>query len=186
MVPPIDLECFMPVLLGILAALGAVYFFVIRARNAAEMTSEVLDAANDVRLAARRFGFRRQAKRHPADTIEDSNIALAALGCAFVELYDLPTREQRLALTSGLGRVTRLDLDAVEELQTLGRWIMQECGGAQPAIARLARPLNKMQGAAGFENLMELVQGVAKAGSGSLSPKQTDALDDIKRAFRIS
>lgn len=176
----------MPVLLGILAALGAVYFFVIRARNAAEMTSDVLDAANDVRLAARRFGFRRQAKRHPADTIEDPNIALAALGCAFVELDDLPTREQRLALTSGLGRVTRLDLDTVEELQTLGRWIMQECGGAQPAIARLTRPLNKMQGAVGFENLMDVVQGVAKAGTGSLSPKQTDTLDDIKRAFRIS
>ena len=50
----------------VIAALGiltAVYFFVIRARGAAEMTSELIDMAADVRAAARRLGFRPNGDR---------------------------------------------------------------------------------------------------------------------------
>lgn len=176
----------MPFIIAALGALAAVYFFVIRARGAADMASEVLDAANDVRLAARRFGFTRRTNIHPVEAIEDPDIALASLGVAFVELDKLPTQEQRDALNRAMARVTEKGLNDAEELAVLGRWMVTECGTPDQAVTRLARKLYKMQGADGFGPVMEVIKMVSEAGSGQLSVKQKEALEDISRAFRIS
>ena len=66
----------------------------------------------------------------------------------------------------------------------LGRWMVQECGGAEPAMTRLARKLYKMEGIEGFQPSMEVVQKVAQHGGGLSSAQQT-ALEDLARAFRI-
>ncbi|MGH1412998.1 MAG: hypothetical protein ACRBB0_05870 [Pelagimonas sp.] len=175
----------MPFIIAALGAIAAIYFFVIRARGAADMAGEVLDAANDVRLAARRFGFTRKTNIHPVEAIEDPNIALASLGSAFVELDDLPTREQRLALTSAVSRVANVPLQDAEELGVLGRWMVSECGTPDQAVSRLARKLYKLQSTQGFAPVMEVIKMVSEAGSGSLSQKQKDALEDISSAFKI-
>ncbi len=176
----------MPFLIAALGALAAVYFFVIRARGAADMASEVLDAANDVRLAARRFGFTRKTNIHPVEAIEDPDIALASIGAAFVELDDLPTREQRDALSAAIARTCEMTLQDAEELGVLGRWMVGECGSPDQAIVRLSRKLFKLQGANGFAPVMEVIKMVSTAGSGSLSLKQKEALDDISRAFKVT
>ena len=44
----------MHIVIAAIGILTAVYFFVMRARNAADMTNELLDVADDVRAAARR------------------------------------------------------------------------------------------------------------------------------------
>lgn len=46
--------------MAILSIIGAAYFWTQRARNARDMLGDVGDMANDVRLAARRFGFTRK------------------------------------------------------------------------------------------------------------------------------
>ena len=84
----------MPVLIALAGLAVGVYFFLIRTRNAAHAAGDLLDMANDVRLAARRFGFRRQANAHPIEAIEDSNLAIAALTVGFLELDGLPTQDQ--------------------------------------------------------------------------------------------
>ncbi|WP_425098653.1 hypothetical protein [Tropicibacter sp. S64] len=175
----------MPFVIAVLGILAGVYFFVIRARNAHHMATEVLDAANDVRLAARRFGFRRRTNVHPADSIEDPTVALAALGSAFAELDDLPSKEQREALVVAIARQGRVSSNEAAEMLVLGRWIMTECGSPEQAVPRLAKRLVKLQGQEGFQSLLEIVQAVAKAGSGALSGKQKEALDDIRRIYRI-
>ena len=81
----------MHILLGILGLATAAYFLIIRARRGAEMASEVLDVADDIRAAARRFGFRRQHNQHAVDSIDDPVLAIAGLGTAFIALDDLPT-----------------------------------------------------------------------------------------------
>lgn len=72
-----------------------------------------------------------------------------------------------------------------EELTVLGRWFMTECGGVSPAVTRLSRRLQKLGGAEWIEPLMEVIKAVATASETGLSPTQAEALDDIKRAFRI-
>jgi hypothetical protein len=175
----------MPILIAAIGILAAVYFFIIRARNAAGMATELMDVANDVRLAARRFGFKRKSNLHPAESIEDPNIAIAGIATAFLELDDLPTKDQRTALEHNLRQVLGLESQAAAELAILGRWITAECGGADAAIARLSRKLFRLNGSESFTPLLQTVQGTLTAGSGTLNLKQKEALDDVKRAFHI-
>lgn len=174
----------MPFLIALIGAAGAIYFFVMRARNAADMATDLMDVANDVRLAARRFGFTRRHDQHPVDSIEDPNIAIATLATAFIELDDMPTREQRDLLNVHLRSTLRISSEESQELQVLGRWLMNECNGPQPAITRSARKLFKLSAGDGFEPLMQIIGQLAP--QSGLSDRQRDALNDIKTAFRIT
>ena len=76
----------MPFLLALVAIAAGLYFWTLRARNAAEAARELGDMAADVMSAARRFGFRRRANIHPVDSIDDASVAMGALTVALAEL----------------------------------------------------------------------------------------------------
>ncbi|MEJ6403980.1 hypothetical protein [Yoonia sp. 2307UL14-13] len=172
----------MPIILALIGAATAFYFLVIRARNAADIATDVVDMANDVRLAARRFGFKRRTNLHPVESIEDPNLAISAIALSFLELNDLPTQEQRNAMVVQSQSVLDVSKIDAEEMMVLGRWFMSECGGPDAAISRISRKLCKID-PSGFDPLMGLVKAVLP--DDGLNDKQRDALDDIKRAFRI-
>ncbi|WP_037254932.1 hypothetical protein [Roseobacter sp. SK209-2-6] len=176
----------MPFLLGALGLIAAAYFWAMRARNAAEMTHELLDVANDVRLAARRFGFRRRHNLHPVDTIDDAAIAIAAIGSCLLELDDYPTAEQKEALIRGLRDAQGISHEAAEELVILGRWITNESGGPAQAVSRLAKRLYKLNGAEDLETIAKIATSIAKFGNGALSEKQKTALEDLQRGLKVS
>lgn len=174
----------MPILLALISAATVAYFWFNRARNTVDIAGDLANAANDVRLAARRFGFRRRANIHPVESIEDPDVAVAALAAAFLELDELPTSEQRMALESGLSRSLTLPQKDAAELTVLGHWFVGECGTPGQAVARISRKLFKLNGGDSFEPLMDILGAIAAAGNG-LSDNQKDALEDVKRAFRI-
>jgi hypothetical protein len=171
----------MPFLIALLGIIGAAYFWAQRAKGARDMAGDVVDMANDVRLAARRFGFSRKMNVHPVESIDDPRLAVAAIATAFLELDDLPTAEQRQVLMVQLRSKLRADAGEAQEMEVLGRWFMSECGGAEPAIARISRKLYKLAGAEQTENLMGILKGTVTE---SLSDRQRDALEDIARALR--
>lgn len=172
----------MPFIVAALGALAAVYFFVIRARNAAEMSNELLDVANDVRSAMRRFGFSRRQDQHPVDSIDDPNVARATIAVSYMELHGLPTEETRDALVRAIQSAWDVSAPEAEELTILGRWLMNECNGASPAIARTSKKLVKIDGTGNLDKLMTVLKSVSQD---PLSDRQRDALGDIKTAFRI-
>jgi len=172
----------MPFLIALVGIIGAVYYWSNRARNARDVAGEVMDMANDVRLAARRFGFKRQSNLHPVESIEDPRLAIASIATCFIELDGLPTQEDRKRLSVQLRSRLRADAVEAEEMEVLGRWFMAECGGADPAISRLSRKLYKLGGAEQMEPLIDILK---QAVVSDLSDKQRDALDDIQRAMRI-
>ncbi len=176
----------MPVILAVIGAVAAAAFFILRARNAAHAATDLVDMANDVRLAARRFGFRRKTNLHPAESIEDPSIAIAGIASAFLELDDLPTSDQRSALTRAMSGVLGLSRQDADELTILGRWIANECGSPDAAVSRLSRKLVRMKGQESFQPLLTIVNATLTASSTSINTRQKEALDDVKRAFRIS
>lgn len=171
----------MPLLIALLGIAGAAYFWAQRARNARDMLGEVGDMANDVRLAARRFGFSRKMDVHPVESIEDPRLAIASIATAFIELDDLPTADQRKLLLVQLRSRLRADEEEAVEMEVLGRWFMNECGGAEPAITRVSRKLYKLGGAQQLDPLLDILKGAVP---GDLSHRQQDAVDDIHRALR--
>ena len=173
----------MPFLIAVIGVAVAAYIFIVRARNAAQIATELVDVANDVRLAARRFGFRRKTNMHPVESIDDPNIAIVAIAGAFLELDSLPTQQQRNALIVQSQSVLDLSEKDATEMLVLGRWMMTECGGAGPAVSRLSRKLYKMRGAEAFEALLSLIDSTL--GEAGLNDAHREALEEIKRAFRL-
>jgi hypothetical protein len=174
----------MHIIVALLAILGGAWFWYVRARAGVDAARELTGVASDVMAAARRFGFRRRYNEHPVDSLQDAKVVVAGAGLAFLELADLPTAEDRDRLLVALQH--RLDLseaDAREGL-ILGRWLINESGGAQPGLDRLSRRLRKMNGPAALEPLMAVLNDTASA-SGGLNDRQRDALDGIARAFRL-
>ena len=172
----------MHIVLGVIALVTTAYFLVLRARNAAEMSHELLDMADDVRAAARRLGFRRNKAQHPMDAVEDPNTAAAAIAVSYLELDDLPTAEQRGNVLVALQSALEVDKSQAEELMVLGRWLMTQCNGPVPAITRAARNLYRMTGG----DPGPMMQILTAASTDPISDKQRDALGEIKRAFRIT
>lgn len=177
----------MPVIIAVLSALAAVYFFFIRARNAKDMAQDVLSTADDVLTtvvnAPRRIRFRRATNEHPVEGIEDPRLAIAALASAFVELDDLPTAEQRKALMIQFRAVLRADPEEAEEMAVIGRWIVGQCNGPDEAVTRLSRKLSKLDGGASIEDLTTILTAVT--GENGLSEHQRESIVEIKRVFKL-
>ena len=176
----------MPFILGLLALAGAAYFWIARARNAAAMTHDLAGVASDVMAAARRFGFRARFNTHPVESLDDPDIATASAALAFLEMSGLPTTEQQNALIISLQSHLTMSHDKAQEALILGRWLVTESAGPVSGLTRLTKRLYKLKGAPSFDALMAVLNDVAKSGRHGISDKQKDALDDIKRLYRIN
>jgi hypothetical protein len=172
--------------IGILAVVAGAYFWISRSRNAAMAVSDLVGVAEDVMSAARRFGFRRRANIHPVESLEDSSVAISAIGIAYLELGGLPRAEQHEALLRGLQVSLGLSHEAAQEALVLGRWLVGECGGPMPGMDRLTRRLWKLKGAEAFEPLMQVLKGISEAGGNATSGRQQDALAAIAQSFGIA
>jgi len=175
----------MHIILGLVGLATAAYFFMIRARNAAEISSELVDLAQNVRAAARRFGFRRRTNVHPVDAIEEHTLAIGGLATAFLELDDLPTADARTALDLSLRKHLNLDAESAKEILVLGHWFVENCGRATPAIPRLSKKLYALNVGDSFGTLMAIIQDISQSAASGLSTRQSEALQDIQRAFRL-
>ena len=175
----------MPFLLGLLALIGAAYFWAQRARNAADMTRDLAGVASDVAAAARRFGFRRRGNVHPVESLEDADVAYAGAAIAFLELGGLPSTQAQDALIRSLQSRRNMAHDKAQEALILGRWLVTESQGAQPGFTRLVRKLMKMHGQAGFEPLMLVLRDVVDGNAGVMSPQQGDALDEVRHIYKL-
>lgn len=174
----------MPVLIGILGLIVGTSILLIRARAAAEQ--EARRMAEKVRRAAGQFGLRIGQGTHPADAITRPDLAIAALGAAFLDLGRPTPAEQRHALSRALAAATGLSGRDSGRLLVLGLWICRRCDGPAGAVPHLARRLYHLAGADGFVPLMSVLRVAAESRKDGLTPGQIDALDTIRRAFHIT
>lgn len=173
----------MPYLIALAGLVAAAWYMVMRARTAADMAADLVDVAADVRAAARRFGFRSRANIHPLEAVDDPKVAAATVAVAWLELDGYPTEEAKTALINALGSEFGLGRKDAVELAVLGRWLVTECQGPEPAIARASRRLFKLSGGQHLGAMMGVVQA-ATVGT-ELSPRQSEALGEIRRALRL-
>lgn len=175
----------MAYILGLLALAAGALIWIQRARNAAEISHDVIDMAQTAMGAARRWGFRRKTNVHPVDAIDEPPLAIGGLATAYLELEGLPTAEAKEAMTGALRAGLDITQKDAEELVILGHWFVQECSGPVNATPRLARRLYKLTGPEGLAQVMPVISAISETGGGSLTDRQREALDEIKSAFRI-
>lgn len=170
----------MHILVLVVTAIGGAIWFWAR-HNPREALDAAQDVATTVINAPRRIAFRRKANTHPVESIDDPRIAISAIAQAFIELDDLPTKDQREAIRFIYRAKLRLDENQTDEMETLGRWLLGQCNGAQMAIPRLSRRLVKIDGSNSWDLLQMVLSDLVQ---GELSSRQTEAIHDIKLAFR--
>ncbi len=174
----------MHILIGLLALIGAGVYWAMRTRNAANATAELGNMAVEVAAAARRLGFRMRHDEHPVDSLSDPKVALAGAAVAFLELSDLPSRDEQDALL----RALQSNLDATKkeagEMMVLGRWLVQECGSPDAGLKRLAKRLKKLDPNA-LQPLLSSISTALQDSGTSLGDRQREALEDISRAFGV-
>ena len=171
----------MPVVVLILTVIGGMIWWWIR-NNPRDAIDIAVDTATTIKNAPRRFAFKKQANRHPVDTIEETEIAIAALVQAMIQLEALPTQESQKQAGNALRNQYNLTLPELEELQTLGNWFVGQCQSAHATISRVSKRLHKIGGDVAYNDLIAVL-GEALP-DGPITDAQHDALRDIKVAFK--
>lgn len=174
----------MPFILAILGLVVAAGVWAWRIRMARQALDDVSMMAGDVIAAARRLGFRRRTNIHPVESVDEPELAIAAIGLAFLDLAAMPTAEQLAGLKDSLSRHLGVSEVKAEELMIVGRWLVGECKGADSAVSRLTRRLYRLDQQA-FTGLLAVLNDVGQSGGG-LGPRQRDALDEIARQMRLT
>lgn len=173
----------MPVLLAILSALTVAGIWYYRMQAAKDAADTLLDAANDVRLAARRFGFNMRHKSHPADNVDDPRLAAAGIVLAIAGMDSDLTEDELDALNRQCQSKFDISADEAEEIIILGRWLVGQCVNKDEAVRRLTRRVVEKAGPAAAPDLLDMISQVA--GSGLDIDRAQDALATIRRLFGI-
>lgn len=175
----------MPFLIALISAAGILYFWMMRARNAADAAHDVMDMANDVRLAARRFGFKRRGQLHAVEGVDDPDILCAGIAVSLFELDALLTAETHQSLVLRMQSRFNINLPDAEEMMIFSRWLSAQCPTRDAAITRMSRRLYKLNGSDSLDDLMDLISGTFDALGTQPSTRQSEALHDISRALKV-
>ncbi len=113
----------MPVLIAIAGLLVGALIWYNRMKQAGHIAGELKDAANDVRLAARRFGFKRRSNVYPIDALDDARLAAAGIVAATAQMDSLWDQSMSDAMVQQAQSVFDVALDEAEEIVVFARWI---------------------------------------------------------------
>lgn len=175
----------MPILIALIGAAITAYIWMNRAKRGAEIAGDLIGTATDVKNAARRSGFRRRANQYPVEGIDDPKLAIGGLAVAFLEMDDLPTSDARVQMDVFLRKHLNLNAETAQEMAILGRWFVEECNGPVQAFPRLAKKLYRLDGASHFNDLMAVLTDITQTSAGGPSTRQSEALADLARVFRL-
>lgn len=174
----------MPIILGALAILAGAYIWYIRYQNAKEGAETLMDAANDVRLAARRFGFRRKANVHPAESVDDARLGALAVVSAMAQMDQAWSKELSDRLTVEAQRVFGVAHGEAEEMVIFAKWLSDQSSTYAEIVRRLAKRLAALGDDTVRQDLGALIQGVCMDADGELSEDVSDALATVNRHLR--
>jgi len=175
----------MHIVIGLISLAVGAYFWMNRARNAANAAHDVIGMAKDVRLAARRFGFTRKTNIHPVESTDDSSALSTALAAIFFELEGLPSADTQRALMVRLQNRFNINLDTAEELLIFSKWLADQCQTPMAGITRISRRLYKLSGSDSIDDVMDLISGTLEDTGQKPSQHQIEALQDISRGLHV-
>ncbi|MEO3427680.1 TerB family tellurite resistance protein [Pelagibius sp. CAU 1746] len=162
--------------LGIAAGIGV---WLWRAHMAARAAGELMDTADDIRSALRRFGYRRKANANPLDGIDDPRLAAAGVLAAFAKMEGGIGRAEVEAISEECRRAFRTDAAEAAQIGAYGRWLVQQSANMDEAVRRLARNLEGKLSEAEKDQFLEMIERVASIDDGALTDGQRHTLAQL-------
>ncbi|MEO1493991.1 MAG: TerB family tellurite resistance protein [Pseudomonadota bacterium] len=171
----------MHIIIGVITLLGIAAVWYYRFKMARDASGELLEGANDVRLAARRLMKLRKHRTHPADAVDDPRLAAAGIAVAIATL-DAPMSEAEMrALAGASERIFNVTQSKAEDIVAFGRWIPGQCATNHEAVSRLSKVVNRLAGAEAGPDLIAMITEVATADGTDLGEAELEAIDTVKR-----
>lgn len=174
----------MPVIIAVVGLLVAALVWYNRIKQAGHVAGEIKDAANDVRLAARRFGFKRRTNVHPIDALDDARLAAAGIVAATAQMDSLWDKDMSDAMVQQAQSVFDVALDEAEEMVVFARWIAEQGGNPHETVRRMARRLKGLAGRDAKADTVQMIRGVSGRGGRGLSADAEEAIETVERVLR--
>lgn len=175
----------MHIVLGILAAVGVIAFWIMRANQAAQASRELGEAVGDASGAVRRFFWRRRTQVDPIKQIEDPRLAATAMMCALAQSDSLLTDRERQVILEQMAHYLEVGGQAAEEMFAEARWLTKEMRDLDTFLRRLAAPVNQLCSAEEKAQLLEMLSAVADA-EGVVSELQQEAIRRLRDSLALS
>ena len=173
----------MHILIGLLTLLGVVAVWIWRARAAADASREIVDAASDARAALRRYGYRRKAGQHPADSVDDPRLAAAGIMAALARMDGDVTAEQSNALRVECRASFRVGQQEADDMAAYGRWLASQTPQPSELIRRLTRIIREQAPREAHQDLLRMMERIASVEGGGPSELQAEAIQQVKRGL---
>ncbi len=170
-------------LIPVAGLLGVAAFLYLRLRIARDLGHELVLAAREVRVAARRFGYRQHADMHPGDSVDDPRIAATGLLIALSQSQGGVSAPEMEVIHREMQRVFGVGSDEADEMIAIGRWLVEQCEGPHPAMHRLARRLRWLSGPAVLPDLVDMSEAVSAAALRADPDEMQGAMADIRRVI---
>ncbi len=173
----------MPIIGLVLAIIGGIAIWYYRMQAAREASETLFDAANDVRLAAKRFAYRRRVKTHPLDCVEDARVAALGIAASVVQIERGWDKDISDTLIRQAQSLFDIDVKEASEMVVLAKWLSDQTTMRADAARRLARRVRALVGPAALPDLQRLL-ALLVGPEGSASENVEDARAAIIRELR--
>ncbi len=174
----------MPVLIAIAGLLVGALIWYNRMKQAGHIAGELKDAANDVRLAARRFGFKRRSNVHPIDALDDARLAAAGIVAATAQMDSLWDQSMSDAMVQQAQSVFNVALDEAEETVVFARWIADQGSNPHEAVRWMTKRLKALAGRDAMADTVQMIRGVSGRGGRALSRDAEEAIETVERVLK--
>ncbi len=176
----------MHIILGLLTLIGVIALWVWRARMAGEASREVVDASEDVQAAFRRYGYRRQAGKHPAENLDDPRLAAAGMMAAIARLEGDMSTERMNAIRVECRASFRLGDKEADEIAAFGRWLAEQSKDPDDAVRRLLKIVRDKAPREAHEDMIAMLTRVASVEGGGPNDLQKDSIARVRRGLGLS
>lgn len=174
----------MHIILGLLAAIGAIGVLLWRINAAADAAKGVAEKAGEARVAYRRWSWRRKLASDPLDLVTDPREAAAVMLVALAQSDGALTERERTAILAAFTGTLRASVADAEELLGHARWLAREVRDLDRCFNRMQPILRRGCTSAEIAELVGLLQSVAEV-DGKPDAIARDAIARLRRDFSL-
>jgi uncharacterized tellurite resistance protein B-like protein len=174
----------MPAILAILGMLAAAGFWLYRIRSANDAAREALDMANDVRLAAKRFAYKRSHKTHPIDGVDDPRLTAAGIMSIAAEMDGRITEKEQQVMVEQAASTFNCDKAEAEEMVVFGRWLASQGQNRDETFRRMMKRMISLGGVETIPDMIKMIEAVAVAEGQLNDDGIQDLIDRLLRAAK--
>lgn len=175
----------MPFILGILAVLGAIVIFVIRANQAAQAARELGEVASEAKGFLRRRRWKSKTITDQIRAVEDPRLAAAVMMCALASSDGDLSESEVTAIQDQLMGALELAQDDCAETLAQARWLTRDMKDLGTVLHRAAAPIKAICTVQEKTELLEMLTAVAEV-DGPMDAIQQDALDRLHRELDLN